>query len=52
MLTGEWQIYVVMEVIMEYAVVLIYTLAGTVLRLDQDYKLQETDEYPLYRPQY
>jgi len=52
MFTGEWQIYVVMEVIMEYAVVVIYTFAGTVLHLDQDYKLQETDEYPLYRPQY
>lgn len=35
---------------MEYVVVLIYIFAGTVLRLDQDYKLQETDEYPLYRP--
>jgi hypothetical protein len=51
MFTGEWQLYVVMEVVMEYAVMLIYTLAGTTLRLDQDYKLQETDEYPLYRQQ-
>jgi len=50
--TGEWQIYIVMEVVMEYAVVVIYTLAGTVLRLDQDYGLQESDEYPLYRQQY
>ncbi|KAH0838637.1 hypothetical protein J3R83DRAFT_6960 [Lanmaoa asiatica] len=52
MFSGEWQIYVVMEVVMEYAVVVIYTLAGTMLRLDQDYGLQETDEYPLYRHQY
>jgi len=52
MFTGEWQLYVVMDVVMEYAVVVIYTLAGNVLRLDQDYGLQETDEYPLYRPQY
>ncbi|KAG6371595.1 hypothetical protein JVT61DRAFT_9305 [Boletus reticuloceps] len=50
--TGEWQIYVVMEVVMEYAVVVIYTLAGNMLHLDQDYKPQESDEYPLYRHQY
>ena len=37
---------------MEFAVVVIYTLAGILLRLDQDYGLQESDEYPLYRPQY
>lgn len=37
---------------MEYAVVLIYTLAGTMLPLDQDYGLQKTDEYPLYPQQY
>ncbi|KIJ05723.1 hypothetical protein PAXINDRAFT_182848 [Paxillus involutus ATCC 200175] len=52
MFTGEWQIYLVMEILMEYAVVIIYAVAGTLLPLDQDYKLQETDEYPLYRPQY
>ena len=53
MFTGEWQLYVVMEVVMEYAVVLIYMLAGNMLRLDQDYGLQqETDEYPLYRNDY
>ena len=52
MFTGEWQIYVGMEVVMEYIIVVIYTLAGTMLRLDQDYKLQETDEYPLYRQPY
>lgn len=52
MFTGEWQLYVVMEVVMEFAVVVIYTLAGILLRLDQDYGLQESDEYPLYRPQY
>ncbi|KIJ68796.1 hypothetical protein HYDPIDRAFT_125815 [Hydnomerulius pinastri MD-312] len=52
MFSGEWQIYLVMEVLMEYAVVIVYTAAGTMLPLDQDYKLQETDEYPLYQPQY
>ncbi|KIK99924.1 hypothetical protein PAXRUDRAFT_822198 [Paxillus rubicundulus Ve08.2h10] len=52
MFTGEWQIYLVMEILMEYAVVIIYTVAGTLLPLNQDYKLQESDEYPLYRPQY
>ncbi|KAI9572611.1 hypothetical protein HD554DRAFT_2061473 [Boletus coccyginus] len=52
MFTGEWQLYVVMDVVMEFTVVIIYTLAGNILRLDQDYKLQETDEYPLHRPQY
>lgn len=52
MFSGDWQIYVVMDVVMEYAVVVIYVLAGTMLRLDQDYGLQETDEYPLYRHQY
>jgi len=52
MFTGEWQIYVGMEVAMEFIIVIIYTLAGNVLRLDQDYKLQETDEYPLYRQPY
>lgn len=48
--TGEWQLYVIMEVVMEYVIVVIYTLAGNVLRLDQDYGLQESDEYPLYQP--
>ncbi|KAF9243750.1 hypothetical protein BU15DRAFT_71874 [Melanogaster broomeanus] len=52
MFSGEWQIYLVMELLMEYAVVLIYTVAGTLLPLDQDYKLQQGDEYPLYTPQY
>ncbi|KAG8220138.1 hypothetical protein J3R82DRAFT_1162 [Butyriboletus roseoflavus] len=52
MFTGSWQIFLVMDVIMEYAVAAIYTLAGTKLRLDQDYGLQKSDEYPLYAPQY
>ncbi|KAH7912991.1 hypothetical protein BJ138DRAFT_1082435 [Hygrophoropsis aurantiaca] len=54
MFSGEWQIYVVMEVLMEYAIVILYTGAGTFLDLNQDYKLGDSynDEYPLYRPQY
>ncbi|KAG1716773.1 hypothetical protein ID866_371 [Astraeus odoratus] len=52
MLTGEWQIFVAMDMVMELVTALIYTIAGIILKLDQDYKLQEYDEYPLYRPQY
>ncbi|KAL4069331.1 hypothetical protein J3A83DRAFT_3530266 [Scleroderma citrinum] len=47
MFSGEWQIFLGMDMIMEYVTVLIYTFAGFTLRLDQDYKLQEYDEYPL-----
>lgn len=52
-ITGEWQIYLVMDMLMEYAIVIIYTVAGLVLPLNQDYKTPESyqDEYPLSRPQ-
>ncbi|KAG0699720.1 hypothetical protein DFH29DRAFT_35458 [Suillus ampliporus] len=51
-LTGEWQIFLVMDMLMEYAVVIIYTIAGLMLPLDQDYKSADfnEDEYPLSRP--
>ncbi|KAG2160198.1 uncharacterized protein EDB93DRAFT_1073789 [Suillus bovinus] len=50
--TGEWQIYLVMDMLMEYAVVIIYSAAGIVLPLNEDYKSPESyqDEYPLSRP--
>jgi hypothetical protein len=52
--TGEWQIYLVMDMLMEYAIVIIYSVAGLVLPLNQDYKSPDSyqDEYPLSRPQY
>ncbi|KAG2123609.1 hypothetical protein DEU56DRAFT_829381 [Suillus clintonianus] len=53
MFTGEWQIYLVMDMLMEYAIVIVYSVAGLVLHLNQDYKTPEynQDEYPLSRPQ-
>lgn len=52
--TGEWQIYLVMDMLMEYVIVIIYSVAGLVLHLNQDYKSPDSyqDEYPLSRPQY
>ncbi|KAG1829518.1 hypothetical protein EV424DRAFT_432510 [Suillus variegatus] len=52
-LTGEWQIYLVMDMLMEYAIVIIYSVAGIVLPLNEDYKSADSyqDEYPLSRPQ-
>ncbi|KAG2053925.1 hypothetical protein BDR06DRAFT_437972 [Suillus hirtellus] len=52
-LTGEWQIYLVMDMLMEYAVVIIYAVAGIVLPLNEDYKSADSyqDAYPLSRPQ-
>ncbi|KAG2751560.1 hypothetical protein P692DRAFT_20830822 [Suillus brevipes Sb2] len=52
--TGEWQIYLVMDMLMEYAIVIIYSVAGLVLPLNQDYKSSDSyqAEYPLSRPQY
>ncbi|KAG1758036.1 hypothetical protein EDB19DRAFT_82104 [Suillus lakei] len=52
-ITGEWQIYLVMDMLMEYAIVIIYAVAGLVLPLNQDYKSPDSyqDEYPLSRPQ-
>ncbi|KAG2070647.1 hypothetical protein BDR04DRAFT_1018194 [Suillus decipiens] len=51
--TGEWQIYLVMEMLMEYAVVIIYCVAAIVLPLNEDYKTADSrqDEYPMNRPQ-
>ncbi|KIO07482.1 hypothetical protein M404DRAFT_136374 [Pisolithus tinctorius Marx 270] len=50
LITGEWQIFFAMDMLMEYICVLIYVFAGLKLKLDQDYELQDHDEYPLYRP--
>ncbi|KAG1798084.1 uncharacterized protein HD556DRAFT_1525683 [Suillus plorans] len=53
MITGEWQIYLVMDMLMEYAVVIIYAVAGIVLPLNEDYKSANShqDEYPLITKQ-
>ncbi|KAG2129744.1 hypothetical protein DEU56DRAFT_741214 [Suillus clintonianus] len=51
LVTGEWQIYLVMVMLAEYAIVIIYTVAALVLPLNDDYKppgLNE-DEFPLNR---
>ncbi|KAI6045177.1 hypothetical protein EDC04DRAFT_2638894 [Pisolithus marmoratus] len=50
MFTGEWQIFLAMDMIMEYVCVLIYVFAGLTLKLNQDYELQEYEEHPLYHP--
>jgi hypothetical protein len=52
--TGEWQIYLVMDMLMEYAVVIIYSVAALVLPLNEDYKFAGSyqDQYPLNAPQY
>ncbi|KAG2070649.1 hypothetical protein BDR04DRAFT_1099652 [Suillus decipiens] len=52
--TGEWQIYLVMDMLMEYAIVIIYCVAGIVLPLNEDYKSPDSyqDEYAMNRPQY
>ncbi|KAG1765528.1 hypothetical protein EDD22DRAFT_774909 [Suillus occidentalis] len=52
--TGEWQIYLIMDMLMEYAIVIIYSVAGLVLPLNEDYKSSESyqAEYPLSKPQY
>ncbi|KAG1757967.1 hypothetical protein EDB19DRAFT_78213 [Suillus lakei] len=52
LVTGDWQIYLVMGMLTEYAIVIIYTVSAFVLPLDQDFKspdLQE-DEFPLNGP--
>ncbi|KAG0706726.1 hypothetical protein DFH29DRAFT_115104 [Suillus ampliporus] len=53
-LTGEWQIYLVMDMLMEYAVVIIYIVAALVLPLNQDYNRPDLkeEEYPMSRPQW
>ncbi|KAG1825484.1 uncharacterized protein BJ212DRAFT_1443614 [Suillus subaureus] len=52
--TGEWQIYLVMDMLMEYAVVIIYSVAALMLPLNNDYKSPDSyqDQYPLSGPQY
>jgi hypothetical protein len=55
LVTGEWQIFLVMDMLMEYAVVIIYVVAGLMLPLHEDYKRSDflnNEEYPLSRPQY
>ncbi|KAG2109718.1 uncharacterized protein F5147DRAFT_635140 [Suillus discolor] len=49
----QWEIYLAMDMLMEYAVVIIYAVAGFVLPLNEDYKSADSyqDEYPLSRPQ-
>ncbi|KAG1761811.1 hypothetical protein EDD22DRAFT_779291 [Suillus occidentalis] len=51
---GKWQIYIAMKMLMEYAVVIIYSVAAFMLPLKKDYKIPESyqDEYLLSRPQY
>ncbi|KAG1757965.1 hypothetical protein EDB19DRAFT_1660046 [Suillus lakei] len=48
MFTGEWQIYIVMDMLMEYAVAIIFAVAALVLPLNQDFK--SLDLCPLGRP--
>ncbi|KAI6133378.1 hypothetical protein EDD16DRAFT_1890941 [Pisolithus croceorrhizus] len=47
MFTGEWQIFLAMDLLMEYICVLVYIFAGSTLKLDQDYQLQDYEDYPL-----
>ncbi|KAG1761812.1 hypothetical protein EDD22DRAFT_618501 [Suillus occidentalis] len=49
---GEWQIYFTMEFLMEFAIVIIYSVAGHMLPLNEDYKIPESyeDECLLSRP--
>ena len=42
--------YLIMDVLMECVVVIIYTVAGTMLPLDEDYRL--TDDHPFLRLQH
>jgi hypothetical protein len=43
-----------MDMLMEYAVVILYAVAGLILPLNQDYKASDSnnEEYPLARPPY
>ncbi|KIK44139.1 hypothetical protein CY34DRAFT_80540 [Suillus luteus UH-Slu-Lm8-n1] len=52
LIEGNWQIYIAMKMLMEYAVVIIYSVAAFVLPLKKDYKIPESyqDEYLLSRP--
>jgi hypothetical protein len=52
---GNWQIYIaILKMLMEYAVVIIYYVAGYRLPLNEDYKIPESyeDECLLSRPHY
>ncbi|KAG2370239.1 hypothetical protein BDR07DRAFT_1265453 [Suillus spraguei] len=52
LVTGNWQIFLVMSMVTEYAVVIIYTVSAFVLPLDQEFKSQDLNEdiFPLNRP--
>lgn len=47
MFTGNVGIYFIMDVLMDSVVIIIYTVAGTMFPLDEDYRL--TNEYPFLR---
>jgi hypothetical protein len=52
MASGDWRIYLVMDVIMECIVTVIYTIAGAKIPLQQDYHMNATgnpdEEHHLY----
>ncbi|KAG2345309.1 hypothetical protein BDR05DRAFT_975098 [Suillus weaverae] len=52
LVTGNWQIYLVMGMLAEYAIVIIYTVSAFVLPLDRDFKSPDLseDEFPLNGP--
>lgn len=47
MFTGDFRIYFMMDVLMDFVVVITYTWAGIMFPLDEDYQL--IDEYPFPR---
>lgn len=52
LVTGNWEIFLVMDMITEYAIVIFYTISAFVLPLDQDFKAPDfiEDEFPLNGP--
>lgn len=52
LVTGNWEIFLVMDMITEYAIVIFYTISAFILPLDQDFKAPDfiEDEFPLNRP--
>ncbi|KAG1777384.1 hypothetical protein EV702DRAFT_277704 [Suillus placidus] len=52
LVTGNWQIYLVMGMLTEYAIVITYTVSAFVLPLDRDFKSPDLseDEFPLNGP--
>jgi hypothetical protein len=52
-INGKWQINFAMEFLMEFTFVIIYSVAGYMLPLNEDYKIPESyeDECLLSRPQ-